>query len=173
MLVHIYKGMKKNVERFSQKYYFWRRGWRGEDKLLKFAIMLLCLTCRNRYLIEIIPVSVLAEVLQAKIKNTNTSPSRQQFFSPEMSSVSHFSLFQRGEHSFFPLYHFTLWVGEWDAGNTCFGITNHCSPHKDLNSELGAVTGQDFGLSHLGNQRIFSMYGKHGAKGYLESKILT
>lgn len=62
-LVHIYKGMKKNVERFSQKYYFWRRGWRGEDKLLKFAIMLLCLTCRNRYLIEIIPVSVLAEVL--------------------------------------------------------------------------------------------------------------
>lgn len=58
------KGMKKNVERFSQDYYFWRRDWGGgESKLLKFGITLLCLTCRKGHLIEILPVSVLAEIL--------------------------------------------------------------------------------------------------------------
>lgn len=61
--------MKKNVERFSQNYYF-----RGIYPI----ITVLCLTYNNRYLIEILSVSVLTEVLQAKIKNSNvnTSPSR-------------------------------------------------------------------------------------------------
>ena len=52
--------MKKNVERFSQNYYF-----RGIYPI----ITVLCLTYNNRYLIEILSVSVLTEVLQAKIKN--------------------------------------------------------------------------------------------------------
>lgn len=61
--------MKKNVERFSQNYYF-----RGIYPI----ITVLCLTYKNRYSIEILSVSVLTEVLQAKIKNSNvnTSPSR-------------------------------------------------------------------------------------------------
>ena len=32
MLLQTYRGEKKNVERFSQNYYFWGRDWRGKDK---------------------------------------------------------------------------------------------------------------------------------------------
>lgn len=88
-LSYIYIGMKKNVERFSQNYYF-----RGIYRI----ITLLCLTYNKGYLIEILSVSVLKEVLQVKIKNSNvnTSPSRQHCLRPITSGVSLFFSFQSG-----------------------------------------------------------------------------
>lgn len=98
------------------------RDGREEDKLLKSDITLLCLTCRKGHLIEILSVPILAESLQAKIKNSNTSPSRHQHFRLVSSGISHVSPCQRGAFSV-PVPQVHIVGGVWGTGNTCFGIT--------------------------------------------------
>lgn len=59
--------MKKKMWKYPHKAIsFLVRDWKGQDKLLKFAISLLCLSCRRGYFMEILPLSVLAEVSWAK-----------------------------------------------------------------------------------------------------------
>lgn len=96
-IIHLYRHEEK-CGKILTKLLLWGRDQRGEDKLLIYPIItLLCLTYNKGYLIEILFISVLTEVLQAKIKNSNvnTSPSRQRCCRPITSGVSHFFSFPK------------------------------------------------------------------------------
>lgn len=123
-IIHLYRHEEK-CGKILTKLLLWGRDQRGEDKLLIYPIItLLCLTYNKGYLIEILSISVLTEVLQAKIKNSNvnTSPSRQRCFRPITFGVSHFFFLSKVEHSLFLFHHFILQVRGSGAGNMYLGI---------------------------------------------------
>ena len=69
------KGRKKNVERFSQDYYFWRRDWGGGEQIIKIWYYSVVFDLQKRTLNR--DSSCLSFSRDPiKIKNPSTWPSR-------------------------------------------------------------------------------------------------